>query len=52
MEKTEQRAAIISEVEKGEINWAEYLDYTMFFEPAELNNISQELFKKDFEKTK
>ncbi len=52
MEKTEQRAAIISEVEKGEINWAKYLDHTRFFEPAELNNILQELFKEDFEQKK
>jgi hypothetical protein len=49
MEKTEQRAGIISSVEKDEINWAKFLDYTRFFEPAEVNNVSQELFKKDFE---
>ncbi len=49
MEKTEQTAEIISSTEKEEINWAKYLDYTKFFEPAEVNNISQELFKKDFE---
>ena len=49
MEKTEQRASMISDVDKEEINWAEYLDYTRFFEPAEMNNILQELFKKDFE---
>ena len=49
MEKTEQRAAIISSAEKEEINWAKYFDYTTFFEPAELNNILLELFKKDFE---
>ena len=49
MEKTEQRAAIITSAEKEEINWAKYFDYTTFFEPAELNNILLELFKKDFE---
>ena len=49
MEKTEQRTEIITRSEKEEINWAQYLDYTQFFEPAEINNVSQELFKKDFE---
>ena len=49
MEKTEQKASIISSTEKEETNWAQNLDHTRFFEPAELNNISQELFKKDFE---
>lgn len=49
LEQTEQKLAEISPPEKEEIDWAEYLDYTRFFEPAEINNISQELFKKDFE---
>ncbi len=49
MEKTEQRTEINSNVENEEIDWAKYLDFTQFFEPAEVNNISQELFKKDFE---
>ncbi len=49
LEKTEQKITEISPPEKEEIDWAEYLDYTRFFEPAEINNISQELFKKDFE---
>ncbi|MFW9824085.1 MAG: hypothetical protein ACFFE4_14165 [Candidatus Thorarchaeota archaeon] len=49
MEKTEPRTAIITRSEKKEINWAQYLDYTNSIEPAEINNISQELFKKDFE---
>jgi hypothetical protein len=48
LEKTEQRVARISLPEKEEIDWAKYLDYTRSFEPAEINNISQELFKKDF----
>ena len=50
MEKTKERISMIRNQEKAEINWAEYLDYTRFFEPAEINNISQELFKTDFEK--
>ena len=49
MEKTERKVALISSNEKEEINWAQYLDHTRFFEPAELNNILQELFKKDFD---
>ncbi|MBY8984266.1 MAG: hypothetical protein KGD65_04295 [Candidatus Lokiarchaeota archaeon] len=49
MEKTEPRTAIITRSEKEKINWEQYLDYTQFFEPAEINNISQEFFKKDFE---
>jgi hypothetical protein len=49
MEKTEPKTAIITHSEKEEINWAQYLDYTKYFEPAEINNFSQELFKKDFE---
>ncbi|MHA2008744.1 MAG: hypothetical protein ACXABO_16200 [Promethearchaeota archaeon] len=49
MEKTEQTVSIISEPTKKEINWADYLDYTKFFEPAEINNISLELFIKDCE---
>ncbi|MFW9877845.1 MAG: hypothetical protein ACFFG0_32585 [Candidatus Thorarchaeota archaeon] len=50
MEKTEEKVIEIIHSKKKEINWAKYLDYTRFFEPAEINNISQELFKKDFEK--
>ena len=49
LEKTKQRAMEITPPKKEEIDWAKYLDYTRFFEPAEINNISQELFKKDFE---
>ena len=49
MEKTEQRIRTISNLIEKNINRAEYLDYTKNFEPAEINNISQELFKKDFE---
>jgi len=47
MEKTEERIAEISPPSKESINWAEYLDYARIFEPAEINNISQEFFKKD-----
>ncbi len=49
MEKAEKRATKFSSTEKEEIDWAEYLDYSRFFEPGEVNNISMELFKKDFE---
>jgi len=49
MEKAEERATKISSAEKEEINWAEYLDYTRFFKPGEVDNISLELFKKDLE---
>ena len=49
MEKAEKRAAKFSSAEKEEINWADYLDYTRFFEPGEVDNIPLELFKKDFE---
>lgn len=42
----------VSTSAKEEIDWSEYLDYTRFFEPAEINNIYQELFKEDFEKNK
>ena len=52
MEKTEQRITEMSPQIKEEIDWAKFLDYTKFFEPAEINNISQELFKKDFEENK
>ena len=49
MEKTEQRITIIPSTEKKEIDWAKYLDYTRFFEPAEVNNTSLELINRDFE---
>jgi hypothetical protein len=48
LEETKQKFSEISPQEKKEIDWAKYLDYTRFFEPAEINNIAQELFKKDF----
>ena len=50
MEQTGQDLVIISRAEKEEIEWAEYLDYTRFFESAEINNIALELYKKDCEK--
>lgn len=52
LEKTKQKLAESSLQEKNEIDWAKYLDYTRFLEPAEINNITQELFKKDFEENK
>ena len=48
MEKTEEQLIMRSIIEKEEIDWAKYLDYTRFFEPAEINNITQELFKEAF----
>ena len=48
MEETEEPTILKSIIEKEEIDWAKYLDYTKSFEPAEINNISQELFKEDF----
>ncbi len=48
MEKTEQKISITSRIIENESNWAKYLDYTKFFEPAEINNIKLEFFKKDF----
>jgi len=48
MEKTKQKISISTRVIENESNWAEYLDYTKFFEPAEINNIMLEFFKKDF----
>ncbi len=49
MEKTKEKSNIGSSPEKREIDWAKYLDYTRFYEPGEINNNAQELFKKDFE---
>ena len=48
MEETEEPTILRSIIEKEEIDWAKYLDYTKSFEPAEINNIAQELFKEDF----
>ena len=48
MEKTEKKISINTRGIENESNWAEYLDYTKFFEPAEINNIMLEFFKKDF----
>ncbi|MHA1913983.1 MAG: hypothetical protein ACW986_11435 [Promethearchaeota archaeon] len=52
MEKTTEKISINQIPEKEDINWAEYLDYTRFFKPAEINNISLEFFKEDFENFK
>ncbi|MHA2180853.1 MAG: hypothetical protein ACXAAH_05460 [Promethearchaeota archaeon] len=49
MEKTEPNIAIITLSRKEETDWAKCLDYNQFFVPAEINNISLDLFKKDFE---
>jgi len=48
MEETEEPTILRTIIEKEEIDWAKYLDYTKSFEPAEINNITQELFKEDF----
>jgi hypothetical protein len=48
MEETEEKTIIEAIIEKEEIDWAKYLDHTRLLQPAELNNFSQELFKKDF----
>ena len=48
MEKVIERQILIKKSVKEEINWAEYLDYTKYFEPGEINNKSLDLFKKDF----
>ncbi|MFW9864788.1 MAG: hypothetical protein ACFFEN_01690 [Candidatus Thorarchaeota archaeon] len=52
MEKTEKQIAIDSYIKRTDIDWAKYLDYTRFFEPAEINNISQDLFQKDADEIK
>ncbi|MFX1377237.1 MAG: hypothetical protein ACFFA0_15645 [Promethearchaeota archaeon] len=52
MEKTKDVTEINSTMEKEEIDWAKFLDYTRFFDSAEVNNINQELFKKDFEENR
>ena len=46
MEKVNKRKIPTFSI-KREINWAEYLDYTNF-EAGETNNITLELFTKDF----
>ena len=50
MEETERKSIKLPRNEKSEIDWAEYLDYSKFNEPGEINNTLQELYKKDFEK--
>ncbi|MFX0030871.1 MAG: hypothetical protein ACFE8B_16780 [Candidatus Hermodarchaeota archaeon] len=52
MEGTESSIKILPKTEKEEIDWAKYLDHTRFLQPGEINNFSQELFKKDFEEPK
>ncbi|MFX1313000.1 MAG: hypothetical protein ACFFHD_10345 [Promethearchaeota archaeon] len=49
MEKSEGKTIVVSSPDKKEIDWAYYLDFTRFYEPGEINNLGQELFKKDFE---
>ena len=49
MEKSERLDEKILYKEKLESNWAEILDYTRFYTPAEINNLSLDYFKKDLE---
>ena len=49
MEETGEKTIIETVMEKEEIDWAKYLDYTRFLQPAEINNFSQEQFKKAYE---
>ncbi|MFX1277955.1 MAG: hypothetical protein ACFFA3_00960 [Promethearchaeota archaeon] len=49
MEETEEQLIIKTTVKKEEIDWAKYLDHTKFLQPAEMNNYSQERFKRDYE---
>ena len=48
MEQTKELSKNLINNDKEQTNWADYLDYTKFYEPAEINNRLQELFKKDF----
>ena len=48
MEQTRELSKNLMNHDKEQIEWADYLDYTRFYEPAEINNRLQELFKKDF----
>jgi hypothetical protein len=34
-------------VKKREIDWAQYLDYTLFFESGELKNVQLDKFRND-----
>ena len=52
MEKVKRESTTYSKPTKREINWAEYLDYTEFPEPGEINNESLKQFKKDFKTQK
>ena len=48
MEETAEKISIIQIPEKEEIDWAEYLDYSKFYEPGETNNKSLDRHIKDF----
>jgi len=49
MTDNQQELIIIPEIIKEKTNWAEYLDHTTFFTPAEINNSVLDLYGKDFE---
>lgn len=52
MEETKELSENLINNDKEQAKWADYLDYTKFYEPAEINNRLQELFKKDIENIK
>jgi hypothetical protein len=49
MTESQQKPIIKSEKTKRETDWAEYLDYTRFYEPGETNNEKLDRHIKDFE---
>jgi hypothetical protein len=48
VEQTKEISENLMNIDKEQTDWADYLDYTKFWEPAEINNHLQELFEKDF----
>ncbi|MFX0011340.1 MAG: hypothetical protein ACFE9R_13575 [Candidatus Hermodarchaeota archaeon] len=52
MEQTKELNKNVMNTDKEQTNWADFLDYTRFYEAGEINNHLQELFKKDFENIK
>ena len=49
MTESQPKPIIRSEKTKREINWAQYLDYTKFFDAGETNNKIMDRYIKDFE---
>ena len=52
VEQSKELSKNLMNINKEQTDWADYLDYTKFYEAAEINNHLQELFKKDFENIK